>query len=89
MAMLIGYARVSATHQNLDRQLATLKAARCRKIFREKLSGREGVKRPQLEKAIEALAPGECSFSPSGIGRRARCSTVSASLSGSRPARHH
>ena len=42
MAMLIGYARVSATHQNLDRQLATLKAARCRKIFREKLSVREG-----------------------------------------------
>ena len=57
--MLIGYARVSATHQNLDRQLAALKAARCRKIFREKLSGREGVKRPQLEKAIEALGPGD------------------------------
>ena len=59
MAMLIGYARVSATHQNLDRQLAALKAARCRKIFREKLSGREGVKRPQLEKAIDALGPGD------------------------------
>ena len=57
--MLIGYARVSATHQNLDRQLAVLKAARCRKIFREKLSGREGVKRPQLEKAIDALGPGD------------------------------
>ena len=59
MAMLIGYARVSATHQDLDRQLALLKAARCRKIFKEKLSGREGVKRPQLEKAIEALGPGD------------------------------
>ena len=31
----------------------------CRKIFREKLSGREGVKRPELEKAIDALGPGD------------------------------
>jgi DNA invertase Pin-like site-specific DNA recombinase len=59
LVMLIGYARVSATHQNLDRQLAALKAARCRKIYREKLSGREGVKRPELEKAIDALGPGD------------------------------
>ena len=52
--MLIGYARVSAAHQNLDRQLAILKAEGCGRIFKEKLSGREGVKRPQLDKAIEA-----------------------------------
>ena len=57
--MLVGYARVSATHQNLDRQLALLKAEGCNRVFREKLSGREGMKRPELEKAIEALGPGD------------------------------
>ena len=57
--MRIGYARVSANHQNLDRQLATLKAASCKRIFKEKESGREGVKRPQLEKAIDTLGPGD------------------------------
>src|SRR5215831_6508049 len=50
--MLVGYARVSATHQNLDRQLAMLKAEGCGRIFKEKLSGREGVRRPQLDKAL-------------------------------------
>ena len=57
--MLVGYARVSATHQNLDRQLALLKAEGCKRIFKEKLSGREGMKRPELNKAIEALGPGD------------------------------
>jgi hypothetical protein len=57
--MLIGYARVSATHQNLDRQIAMLKAEGCKRIFKEKLSGREGVRRPQLDKAIEALGTGD------------------------------
>jgi DNA invertase Pin-like site-specific DNA recombinase len=57
--MLIGYARVSAIHQNLDRQLAMLKAEGCGRIFKEKLSGREGVRRPQLDKAIEALGTGD------------------------------
>ena len=62
---------MSATHQNLDRQLAALKAARCPKIS-EKLSGREGVKRPQLEKAIDAWGQATCSSWQSGIGRPAR-----------------
>ncbi len=54
--MFIGYARVSSGQQNLDRQLALLKAAGCKRIFREKQSGREGVRRPELERAIAALA---------------------------------
>jgi DNA invertase Pin-like site-specific DNA recombinase len=33
--VLIGYARVSAPHQNLDRQLAMLKAEGCKRVFRE------------------------------------------------------
>ena len=57
--MLVGYARVFAAHQNLDRQLAMLKAEGCERIFKEKLSGREGVRRPQLDKAIEALGTGD------------------------------
>jgi DNA invertase Pin-like site-specific DNA recombinase len=55
--MLVGYARVSANHQNLDRQLAVLKATGCKRIFKEKESGREGIRRPELERAIEALGP--------------------------------
>ena len=39
--MLIGYARVSATHQNLDRQIAALRAEKCQRIFREKASGKD------------------------------------------------
>ena len=57
--MRIGYARVSASHQNLDRQLAALRGAGCKRIFREKESGREGVRRKQLERAIEVLGAGD------------------------------
>jgi DNA invertase Pin-like site-specific DNA recombinase len=57
--MLVGYARVSAIHQNLDRQLALLRVAGCKRVFKEKESGREGVRRPELERAIEALGPGD------------------------------
>lgn len=57
--MLIGYARVSTGQQNLDRQVVTLKRAGCRKIFKEKQSGEEGLRRVQLEKAIERLGTGD------------------------------
>ena len=51
----IGYARVSAPHQNLDRQVAALRAERCDQIYREKASGKALKGRPELEKAIDAL----------------------------------
>ena len=82
--MLVGYARVSATHQNLDRQLALLKAEGCNRVFREKLSGREGMKRPELEKAIEALGPGDVLVLAEWDRQPARCWTAFASLSGLR-----
>ena len=55
IGMKIGYARVSTTDQNLDRQIAALKKAGCKKIYSEKQSGKSLVHRPELEKAIEAL----------------------------------
>jgi DNA invertase Pin-like site-specific DNA recombinase len=51
----IGYARVSTQDQNLDRQIAALRAEGCDRIFREKASGRDFTNRPELAKAIDAL----------------------------------
>ena len=57
--MLVGYARVSTNHQNLDRQLSTLRAAGCSKVFKEKQSGGQGIKRKKLERAISELGEGD------------------------------
>jgi hypothetical protein len=43
----------------LDRQLAMLKATGCKRVFKEKQSGRDGIRRLQLEKAIEAQGPND------------------------------
>ena len=51
----IGYARVSSQDQNLDRQIAALRAEKCERIFREKASGKDMRNRPELAKAIDAL----------------------------------
>jgi Resolvase, N terminal domain len=55
----IGYGRVSSPHQNLDRQIAVLRAQHCHQIFREKASGKDIKNRPQLEKAIDAHGTGD------------------------------
>lgn len=57
--MLIGYARVSSKHQNLDRQLAALKSTGCKKIFTEKQSGKSTRNRPQLARALATLGKGD------------------------------
>jgi DNA invertase Pin-like site-specific DNA recombinase len=54
--MLIGYARVSTTGQNLESQIEHLQAEGCDKIFQEKLTGFDR-RRPQLEKMLETLKP--------------------------------
>jgi len=53
--MKIGYARVSTKDQNLDRQIAALRDAKCDQIFREMASGQSTQGRPELEKAIDQL----------------------------------
>ena len=52
--MKIGYARVSTTDQNLDRQLEQLQKAKCKKIFQEKISGKN-TNRPQLQALLDFI----------------------------------
>ena len=56
--MLIGYARVSTTGQNLEAQIEHLQAEGCDKIFQEKLTGFDR-RRPQLEKMLSTIQPGD------------------------------
>ena len=52
--MKIGYARVSTTDQNVDRQLEQLQKADCKKIFQEKISGKNA-NRPQLQAMLDFI----------------------------------
>ena len=54
----LGYARVSTYGQTLDTQLAQLRKAGCRQIFREKVTGARADRR-QLLKLLKAVAPGD------------------------------
>lgn len=56
--MLIGYARVSTTGQNLESQIEGLKAAGCEKIFQEKITGFDR-NRPELAKMMTAINEGD------------------------------
>src|SRR5260370_29738500 len=53
-----GYARVSTEGQYLCAQLAELKAAKCHKIFQEKISGARS-DRKQLTRLMAVLAKGD------------------------------
>jgi DNA invertase Pin-like site-specific DNA recombinase len=56
--MLIGYARVSKTEQNLDMQIDALRAAGCEKIFADKQSGATW-DRKELQAAQSHLRAGD------------------------------
>ena len=56
--MLIGYARVSTSDQNLDLQLDALKKAGCTKIFHDTISGAKS-ERPGLDDALAYLRTGD------------------------------
>lgn len=56
--MLVGYARVSTTDQNLDLQKDALLAARCKRIFTDTASGAKA-QRPGLTQALQHCRPGD------------------------------
>jgi DNA invertase Pin-like site-specific DNA recombinase len=53
-----GYARVSTNGQSLDAQLAELNTAGCRKIFKEKISGKDR-DRSELNRMLKVLREGD------------------------------
>ncbi len=55
----IGYARTSTTDQNLDVQLAALKAAGCGMVRSEQKSGASLEGRPELKTILDFIHPGE------------------------------
>ena len=57
--MLIGYARVSTTDQNLDLQRDALAKAGCERVFEEHASGARD-DRPELAAALSHLREGDC-----------------------------
>jgi DNA invertase Pin-like site-specific DNA recombinase len=57
--MIVGYARVSSSGQNLDVQHEQLAAAGCEKIFAEKRSGRTTEGRDALADAIDFVRDGD------------------------------
>jgi DNA invertase Pin-like site-specific DNA recombinase len=56
--LLYGYARVSTHGQTLEAQLEQLRAAGCRKVYREKASGARADRR-QLQRLLKTLARGD------------------------------
>ena len=71
--MIYGYARVSTAAQDERGQVKELKAAGCGKIFREKITGTTA-DRPQLQKLMKALAPGDVVITPA-VDRLSRDTT--------------
>jgi DNA invertase Pin-like site-specific DNA recombinase len=56
---IYGYARVSTEDQNLDQQVAELKAAGCNMIRHEKVSGKSTAGRDQLALLLEFMHEGD------------------------------
>ena len=59
MGEIVAYARVSSVHQNLDVQLAALKAEGCVRIYQEKVSGTSRTKRQELAKVLDYVREGD------------------------------
>ena len=57
--MRVGYARVSTQDQDLSLQEVDLKAAGCKKIFRDKASGKRSSPRPGLDSLLEFIREGD------------------------------
>jgi DNA invertase Pin-like site-specific DNA recombinase len=59
MAMKYGYARVSSSTQDHNGQVEALKAAGCERIYSEKASGKSTNGRPEFEKIMRVILPGD------------------------------
>jgi DNA invertase Pin-like site-specific DNA recombinase len=57
--MKYGYARVSSKAQDYEAQVEALKAAGCERIYSEKRSAKAGNVRPEFERLMKALLPGD------------------------------
>jgi len=68
--MLVGYARVSSTGQNLNSQIEALEKIGCNKIFMEKKSGTKSFNRPELQNALDFVREGDTLI----VTRLDRCS---------------
>ena len=68
--MLVGYARVSSTGQNLTSQIEALEEAGCEKIFQEKKSGTKTYDRQELQNALDFVRNGDTLI----VTRLDRCS---------------
>jgi len=91
--MKYGYARVSSRAQDYQAQVEALKAAGCEKIYSEKQSGKSRNGRPEFNKLMKALLPGD-KVVVTKLDRLARssrdptsCSSWKASLWASRASR--
>lgn len=68
--MLVGYARVSSTGQNLDSQIEALNNIGCEKIFMEKKSGTNTTDRLELKNVLDFVREGDTLI----VTRLDRCS---------------
>jgi len=59
LGMKYGYARVSSKAQDYQAQVEALRAAGCEKIYSEKQSGKSRNGRPEFNKLMKALLPGD------------------------------
>ena len=57
--MRYGYGRVSSKTQDYSAQVDALKAAGCERIFSEKRSGKSAKDRPEFNKLMRTLVPGD------------------------------
>lgn len=57
-AMTVGYARVSTADQHLERQLDSLRARGCQRIYEEKITG-STTARPELARLLAMLREGD------------------------------
>ena len=59
MTCRVGYARVSSSSQSFQSQKQRLEADRCVRVFQEKCSAREGVRREELARCLEFVREGD------------------------------